>query len=664
MIVSATISNSREAEIAGAILSVVDHVDRVLIVDTGIRDGTLKRARKIAGRKLSVVKRRWVDFSTARNASLRAARTLGAEWIVIVDTDERIDLKSVDLRAVLANTNVDVLRMEADDGHYPKERILRAAAKLRFVGPTHEALIGVEACETLRGATFYELPKYEEQIARKCARDVRLLSAHIKKNRDEPRWWYYLGVSYEGLGDRKRAADAYGRCVKLRGTGYEAAWASYKQAEQLFHLELFEEAIAAAVRGIGADASFAECACVAATAALRLEMPARATAWASIAESVGYYKGCGVERPYFRHLPALYELPYAVLRLSLPTKESRARAERDFHAAELIRVQTTAKSAHQGPDWLSVSRAVPDSVRQEARAMLRPPKLGELCRSARAVKIRFTPPGGRLPTNPSVCNHRGALWCVVRAVNYSMHGRKYTVHDPLGVVRTENYLGRLRPNGEFLRPVLMRDLDTARRWPSSVVGYEDVRLVSIKGRNGDAVLTGSATICDRSREGLRRIARLRLDRQGNVRRADVQPSNQLAEKNWMPISVKGKLAWIYSLDPTAILPGPLRSCPLALDHIRGGAAIRLEPGYLCVVHESIETEAGRIYLHRFARLDGRFNVTGVSGTWVFEHHGIEFCAGIARIKDELVLSYGVADCEAWIVRVKTKEIENMKWITP
>lgn len=306
-------------------------------------------------------------------------------------------------------------------------------------------------------------------------------------------------------------------------------------------------------------------------------------------------------------------------------------------------------------DRLSISRSAPVVDRENARSRLRPPKLGRLCPSARATQIRFEPPDGKLPTNPSVCRHRGELWCVVRAVNYSLlPGRKYVIHDPKNVVRTDNYLGRLRPNGELLEPRLMRDLDPSPRQKTNIVGYEDVRLVSVKDR-----LTGSATVCDRFPDERRRIARLHLTSAGNVRRADVQTSNQLHEKNWMPLSVDGKFTWIYSVDPTAVLPGPLRRCLFALDHLRGGAAICFKDGYLCVMHEVIDKPQGRVYLHRFVKMDGKFNVTAVSPAWVFAHRGVEFAAGMASDGKDLVISFGFEDREAWVVRVKTKEVEAM-----
>jgi len=32
--------------------------------------------------------------------------------------------------------------------------------------------------------------------------------------------------------------------------------------------------------------------------------------------------------------------------------------------------------------------------------------------------------------------------------------------------------------------------------------------------------------------------------------------------------------------------------------------------------------------------------------------------------EELIFSYGVQDCEAWLARVSIAEVEAMKWVTP
>ncbi len=665
MIVSATITGSREDEISDAIRSVADHVDKVLVVDTGVADRTIVRAAEASGKKFAVAKHEWSDFSAARNASLDEARRLGADWIVILDSDERFHFGEVDLRAELSRTSSEVLFVESSDGHYPKEKILRASASVRYVGPTHEVPLGGSR-ETLRGVTFSELGKNQEQLKRKFERDADLLADYVTEHPDDPRWWFYLGQSLEGLGKRARAAEAYGECVARRKVGDEAAWAAYKQAEQLCMLGRHEAAIAAAGRGLGAGVFYGECAWMAAVAASRLGRQSEAIAWARIAEIVGKYKGIGPERTFFRHLPALYELPYDVLRYTLSDEGERRQAESDFHEAKLARVG--AKDLHD-LDRVSILRTSPGHSRSEARGMLRPLPLAAICPSVKIAPIGFEPPGGRRPMNPSIVLQKGKLWCVVRSVNYLLHGRgQYAIDDADGVVRTENYLGILGEDNKLTEPRLMRDLDPGPRKPSAITGYEDIRLASLKGK-----LVASATVCDRD-PARRLIARLELDPTGSIQQAFVQPSRQWHEKNWMPFAAGGKLAWVYSIDPTIVLVSAERAeemetrikpSPLSLEHLRGGAVIPFEDGYLAVCHEVVETNEGRLYLHRFVRMSAEHEVTAASPAWVFCHHGIEFCAGLAlRDKKELLLSYGIGDKEAWIMRIDAEEVLAMKWITP
>lgn len=647
MLASVTLSNSREAEISDAIGSVVDHVDRVFLIDTGIVDRTLRYARRAAGSKLSVAKHRWTDFSAARNAALDEARRAGAQWVVIVDSDERLNFGSVNLREVLRGAKEDVLDVEAADGSYQKPKIIRAKADVRFEGPTHEALVGGRR-GFLPGVVFDELTKSKDEFRQKCSRDVGILLEYATEHDGDPRWLFYLGQSLEGLGKHARAAEAYRLCAERRRVGDEAAWAVYRQADQLYRLGRYEEAMGVAAHGLSINPLFAECAWMAAVSAFKLERNPEAVAWARMAEAIGLYNGCGKPRSFFRHTPALYELPYDVLRFALADKGERKQADRDFQAAQFARMGV---SSMLELDQLSVSQSALAAKREEARLLLRPVSIDRLCPSTRFTPIDFKPPRKRRPMNPSICRHDGELVCVVRAVNYWVEGRKYGILDADGVTRTENYLGRFRGDGRLTGMRRMRDLDPSYQEP---LGYEDVRLVSLGKK-----LAASATVCDVRDPERHLIASLKVDG-GDVVRATVQASFQKREKNWMPFAQDGKLAWIYSIDPTIVLPaGIKRKCPFALEHLRGGAVTEHDGGYLSVTHEVVDEVDGRIYLHRFVRLNRRFVVTGVSPAFVFAHYGIEFAAGIVVDGTRVVVSFGVEDKEAWILRVDVSEIERL-----
>jgi len=220
-IVATMLSGNSESLVANAIVSVRDHVDLVLLIDTGITDGTLRCVREAAGERLSVVGFPWCDdFATARNFALQAACEHGATWVLTIDTDEQIDFSAFtsrdDLVARLSEReDILVWMVAASDNIYAKERFIRVPTSLRWVGRTHEALIGASECERelLHEVRFWETPKSAVQYQHKLKRDLSILRAETEANPDDARWWYYLGQTLDGLGEIEPAIQAYQTCA-------------------------------------------------------------------------------------------------------------------------------------------------------------------------------------------------------------------------------------------------------------------------------------------------------------------------------------------------------------------------------------------------------------------------------------------------------------------
>lgn len=340
-VVSTTLTADSEAIVAEAIASVVEWVDVCVVIDTGATDRTLAIAREIAGAKYVERTFRWCDdFAAARNFALDAARDEGATWALTLDTDERILGDGKAIRAHLARTKASVVLVKHEDGTYAKERLIRVPTQVRWRGPTHEALDGQRPgeSEVLPGVAFRELRKDPEALRRKFARDAAVLEAFTRDHPDEPRWWYYLGASLQDLGEHARAIEAYRRCAALRGWAEEGAWACYRAAECCCALERFGDAIDLCAQGLAIHAPTAELAWLAGFAAYRARRIEDAIAWARMSAAMGCFAGAGkrVQRIAFRHLPALYEGPYDVLRWALADAGDVAgakAAERDYRAA-------------------------------------------------------------------------------------------------------------------------------------------------------------------------------------------------------------------------------------------------------------------------------------------------------------------------------------------
>lgn len=346
MIVSTTLTASNAGIIGDALASVVEQVDRCIVVDTGAQDDTLEVARRIAGDKLLVRAFPWKnDFAAARNFALEAAQAAGAEWAVTVDTDERLLFEpGFDLRQALASSGSRVLLVGEEGGTYAKERIIRLPTTARWSGPTHEALGGQCAGESSRidGVRFRELPKDEAALRRKFERDVAILRRHVRQHPKDPRWHYYLGASHHDLGQFAAAIDAFRACAALGGWAEEGAWACYRAAQCCSSLQRWTEAIDFCARGLAIRPATAELAWLAGFAAYKAKRYEDAIAWSNMAVVNGLYDGAGAAFPRigFRHPPALYEGPYDVMRLTfkaLGNTAAAAEAAHEYDAAKQAR---------------------------------------------------------------------------------------------------------------------------------------------------------------------------------------------------------------------------------------------------------------------------------------------------------------------------------------
>lgn len=294
MIVSTTLSGNAEGVVGDALRSVVEHVDKcVLITTCEITDATLEVARKACGDKLYVGAFPWNgSFADARNAALDIAAAViphdgEAHWALTLDTDERIAWGSDDIRAILATTEASSFAMASAGGTYAKDRIIRIPTTSRWVGRVHEWFPFDASRVLLESAEFSELPKDQGQLQAKSLRDLRALLEETKREPNTPRWWYYLGDALANLGKYGDAVLAFDRCAAARGAWREeAAWAMVRAARCLVSMEQFDAAVERATAGLARCPYVGELAAVAGVASLKAGRVVDAETWANIAIAV------------------------------------------------------------------------------------------------------------------------------------------------------------------------------------------------------------------------------------------------------------------------------------------------------------------------------------------------------------------------------------------
>lgn len=143
-----------------SLLSIKDHVEEIIVVDTGSSDDTMAVARKMGAKVFQIS---WQnDFSWARNQSLKQATS---EWILILDADEVIgaqdwtEIKALmksglsELYSLVQTTYSDksaILNWKANDIQDPESkgyhgyfesslvRLFKNNPKIKFFGSVHE----------------------------------------------------------------------------------------------------------------------------------------------------------------------------------------------------------------------------------------------------------------------------------------------------------------------------------------------------------------------------------------------------------------------------------------------------------------------------------------------------------------------------------------------
>lgn len=77
--------------IRDTINSIINQVDRIILVDNGSSDATLHILRALTGDKIHLIERSENNLAAAQNAGIHLAKAQGARWVLLVDHDSLFD---------------------------------------------------------------------------------------------------------------------------------------------------------------------------------------------------------------------------------------------------------------------------------------------------------------------------------------------------------------------------------------------------------------------------------------------------------------------------------------------------------------------------------------------------------------------------------------------
>jgi len=243
------IARDEAANIVRALASARNHVDELVVLDTGSRDATVALARSAGAR---VGRFKWVDdFSAARNAALDyAEKHANADWHVVVDADEWIAADGAELLALRheAPAFVGALRVDSEfdsaaGSSTAPSWISRVLPRgVRYEGRIHEQpkhALPVRRLPTVLGHDGYRA----KALQAKAGRNSRLLAAALAQAPHDAYLNYQVGKDhdvYERYAEAARQFAASRACeaaAELDGPAARPPWHHDRLVRELHALK-------------------------------------------------------------------------------------------------------------------------------------------------------------------------------------------------------------------------------------------------------------------------------------------------------------------------------------------------------------------------------------------------------------------------------------------
>lgn len=349
MIVATMISDKFDGQVAESLGSIQWLADQLLFVDTTPGGefhgaaGFAAEVARVAGIQARVARFPWTgSFSEARNFALQKAGETGEHrYAMTLDSDEAMVIDPCatkrEFLLAMARTENTVVLCPHVSLHYAKERFIRLDADLKWVGRSHEALVGDRREKTLDLVKFDERPKTTEQMEEKHRRDKLALALDMQEFPDDSRWKFYMAQTLEGCEAKLEAAELYLKVAQGDGWDAEAAWAAFRAASCYYSLGEKAKAIDACLAGLKKQASRPDLLWMAGLAFYGLGNYEQALAFGEMALGFASNRSHtkGLKAKGFKFVPAYFEKPHDLLAWTHRQLGNEEAAEKHFFLADV-----------------------------------------------------------------------------------------------------------------------------------------------------------------------------------------------------------------------------------------------------------------------------------------------------------------------------------------
>ena len=297
--------------------------------------------------------------------------------------------------------------------------------------------------------------------------------------------------------------------------------------------------------------------------------------------------------------------------------------------------------------------------------------------------------------NPSIFNDNGKLYVNVRHCQVTIfHSEKGIYEHEWGplcylhpendiTLTTTNYFCELNDDLTMkkVHKVDFTKLNQPPKW--EFVGLEDCRVFRWEGKlylcgvRRDTTTNGQGRMemseIELTDDGVKEVSRFRIPTPGSG--TDVH-FGSYCEKNWMPV-IDVPYHFIKWCSPVDLVKVDIvekttsstlskTTVPFQRDQRGGSQVIPFgnDGEHICVTHEVnlFNSENGKkdaTYRHKILRFTKDWEVAACSETFNFMNAEIEFCAGLAEYGNDYLITFGVTDNAAYILRCPKHIIEKM-----
>ncbi len=630
-------------------------IDWIVITDTGSTDSTVQiinnfikaNKQKLSGK---VFHDQWVNFAVNRTNSISNAKkylqsigvNLSSVYLLFIDADMIVQVNNFNKSEL--KLDYYLIKQYNPYMSYYNTRLAKASLNLVYKSVTHEYLdisppdassakldtiqiddIGDGGCKTLEGACSTD----------KFDRDIKLLTQGIVDEPNNSRYYFYLAQSYKDIGDKTNAIKYYISRIQMGGW-FEEIFYSYLMLGQLTYpnqecIEYFNKSFEASGK--------------------------------ARAEPIYWLAKYWIEKKYY-----IKAYKYAVQGLKIPYPSDQFLFINDsVYDKDLF--ELLARTAFYSSkmltglyacDYIKFTSDVPNEEFKQIQTFY----LNKLDSNS---KTNILDPG-HLPEkfNPSNCNFKlispGICEGILRTVNYTMDLEGNYIYDQS--IQTQNYWCVVDISKNLITkkiPIELTDstyLCVNNPHPSNIQGLEDGRYIIYKSK----LFAGFVSL----EYGINPIQSIVLAHiNSNFKITHLIPlrySNNLIQKNWLPVIYKDKLCFIYSYDPFVLLHVDIYTgyCTelikatynVNLKTFRGSAGpVLIKSKQLVLIHEvgfkqptnpggevgfkqqltnpsREEKSYTRTYYHRFLEFDENFHLLRISKPFYFDTLGIEFCLSL------------------------------------